>query len=197
MNAVDPARIYVSGEITTAWDSLAPIVRAALDERTLAPSRGRGRHRRRAGAGPAAPARRGGTRHDARLRGPGGRLTHPRHEEMQAMRAELQDTRGAGDGRERRDRAGRRAGAGRARRRRRDPLPPQREGGRRDRAARRGAGAQGRDLHGRPVPGSTRRRPSSPPCSRASGASTSSSTTRATWSRGSRSRRCRRRSGGR
>jgi N-acetylglucosamine repressor len=40
VNAVDPARIYVSGEITTAWDSLAPIVRAALDERTLAPSRG-------------------------------------------------------------------------------------------------------------------------------------------------------------
>jgi predicted NBD/HSP70 family sugar kinase len=40
VNAVDPARIYVSGEITTAWDSLAPIVRAALDERTLEPSRG-------------------------------------------------------------------------------------------------------------------------------------------------------------
>ena len=30
----------MSGEITTAWDSLGPIVRAALDERTLAPSRG-------------------------------------------------------------------------------------------------------------------------------------------------------------
>jgi predicted NBD/HSP70 family sugar kinase len=40
VNAADPARIYVSGEITTAWDSLAPIVRGALDERTLAPSRG-------------------------------------------------------------------------------------------------------------------------------------------------------------
>ena len=40
VNAVDPARIYVSGEITSAWDSLAPIVRAALDERTLEPSRG-------------------------------------------------------------------------------------------------------------------------------------------------------------
>jgi predicted NBD/HSP70 family sugar kinase len=40
VNAVDPSRIYVSGEITTAWDSLAPIVRAALDARTLEPSRG-------------------------------------------------------------------------------------------------------------------------------------------------------------
>jgi predicted NBD/HSP70 family sugar kinase len=40
VNAVDPARIYVSGEITTAWDSLGPVVRAALDERTLEPIRG-------------------------------------------------------------------------------------------------------------------------------------------------------------
>jgi N-acetylglucosamine repressor len=41
VNAVDPARIYIGGEITTAWDMLEPIVRAALDERTLAPIRGR------------------------------------------------------------------------------------------------------------------------------------------------------------
>jgi N-acetylglucosamine repressor len=41
VNAVDPARIYIGGEITTAWDLLEPIVRAALDERTLAPIRGR------------------------------------------------------------------------------------------------------------------------------------------------------------
>ena len=40
VNAVDPARIYVSGEITAAWDMLEPIVRAALDERTLEPCRG-------------------------------------------------------------------------------------------------------------------------------------------------------------
>ncbi len=40
VNAVDPARIYVSGEVTTAWDMLEPIVRAALDERTLEPIRG-------------------------------------------------------------------------------------------------------------------------------------------------------------
>jgi predicted NBD/HSP70 family sugar kinase len=41
VNAVDPARIYIGGEITTAWDMLEPIVRVALDERTLAPIRGR------------------------------------------------------------------------------------------------------------------------------------------------------------
>jgi predicted NBD/HSP70 family sugar kinase len=41
VNAVDPARVYVSGEITSAWDMLEPIVRAALDERTLVPIRGR------------------------------------------------------------------------------------------------------------------------------------------------------------
>ena len=40
VNAVDPAHIYVSGEITSAWDRLGPVVRAALDERTLEPSRG-------------------------------------------------------------------------------------------------------------------------------------------------------------
>jgi N-acetylglucosamine repressor len=41
VNAVDPARIYIGGEITTGWDMLEPIVRAALDERTLEPIRGR------------------------------------------------------------------------------------------------------------------------------------------------------------
>jgi predicted NBD/HSP70 family sugar kinase len=41
VNAVDPAHIYVSGEITSAWDRLGPVVRGALDERTLEPSRGR------------------------------------------------------------------------------------------------------------------------------------------------------------
>lgn len=40
VNAVDPARVYLSGEITSAWDQLGPIVRAALDERTLEPCRG-------------------------------------------------------------------------------------------------------------------------------------------------------------
>jgi N-acetylglucosamine repressor len=39
VNALDPARIYVSGEITSAWPMLEPIVRAALDERTLEPIR--------------------------------------------------------------------------------------------------------------------------------------------------------------
>ena len=41
VNAVDPARIYVSGEITSAWDLIGPIVREALAERTLEPTRGR------------------------------------------------------------------------------------------------------------------------------------------------------------
>jgi predicted NBD/HSP70 family sugar kinase len=41
VNAIDPARIYISGEITTAWDMIEPVVRRSLDERTLEPSRGR------------------------------------------------------------------------------------------------------------------------------------------------------------
>jgi predicted NBD/HSP70 family sugar kinase len=40
VNAADPARIYVSGEITTDWDRLGPVVRQALDDRTLEPIRG-------------------------------------------------------------------------------------------------------------------------------------------------------------
>lgn len=40
VNATDPARIYVSGEITSDWGRLGPIVREALDARTLAPIRG-------------------------------------------------------------------------------------------------------------------------------------------------------------
>ncbi|HEX6716416.1 MAG TPA: ROK family protein [Pyrinomonadaceae bacterium] len=35
INAVDPARVYVGGEITTAWSLIEPIVRSALRERTL------------------------------------------------------------------------------------------------------------------------------------------------------------------
>jgi predicted NBD/HSP70 family sugar kinase len=35
INAIDPARIYLGGEITTAWNLIEPIVRAALRERTL------------------------------------------------------------------------------------------------------------------------------------------------------------------
>ena len=35
INALDPARIYVGGEITTAWSLIEPIVRAAIKERTL------------------------------------------------------------------------------------------------------------------------------------------------------------------
>src|SRR5712691_10525853 len=35
INALDPARIYIGGEITTAWTLIEPIVRATLRERTL------------------------------------------------------------------------------------------------------------------------------------------------------------------
>ena len=35
VNALDPARVYIGGEITLAWDVIAPIVQAALAERVL------------------------------------------------------------------------------------------------------------------------------------------------------------------
>jgi len=35
VNSIDPARIYIGGEITTAWSLIEPIVRSALRERTL------------------------------------------------------------------------------------------------------------------------------------------------------------------
>jgi N-acetylglucosamine repressor len=35
INSVDPTRIYIGGEITTAWDVVEPKVRAALTERVL------------------------------------------------------------------------------------------------------------------------------------------------------------------
>lgn len=38
VNAVDPARIFVSGEIIAAWDLLEPTVRGALASRVLAPA---------------------------------------------------------------------------------------------------------------------------------------------------------------
>jgi len=38
VNALDPARVYVGGEITAAWDLIEPTVRVALAERTLTPA---------------------------------------------------------------------------------------------------------------------------------------------------------------
>lgn len=35
INVIDPARIYIGGEIVTAWTMIEPIVRSALRERTL------------------------------------------------------------------------------------------------------------------------------------------------------------------
>ena len=40
VNALDPDRIYIGGEITTAWDLIEPDVRAALAERALLASHG-------------------------------------------------------------------------------------------------------------------------------------------------------------
>jgi N-acetylglucosamine repressor len=38
INAIDPGRIYIGGEITAAWDLIEGTVRAALAERTLTPA---------------------------------------------------------------------------------------------------------------------------------------------------------------
>jgi N-acetylglucosamine repressor len=40
VNAMDPARIYLSGEITGAWDLIETIVRTGLNESALGPTRG-------------------------------------------------------------------------------------------------------------------------------------------------------------
>jgi predicted NBD/HSP70 family sugar kinase len=40
VNGLDPSRIYVSGEITVAWDLIGPTVHAALAERTLSAAAG-------------------------------------------------------------------------------------------------------------------------------------------------------------
>ena len=38
INALDPARVYIGGEITQAWDLIEGTVRAALAERALTPA---------------------------------------------------------------------------------------------------------------------------------------------------------------
>jgi predicted NBD/HSP70 family sugar kinase len=40
VNALDPARLYIGGEITAAWDLIEATVRAALKERALTPAAG-------------------------------------------------------------------------------------------------------------------------------------------------------------
>ena len=40
VNAIDPSRVYIGGEITTAWDLIEATVRAALAERALTPPAG-------------------------------------------------------------------------------------------------------------------------------------------------------------
>jgi len=41
INAADPARVYISGEIMGAWDLIEGIVREGMAERALSPTRGR------------------------------------------------------------------------------------------------------------------------------------------------------------
>ena len=38
INAIDPTRIYIGGEIMVAWDLIEPAVRNALAERALSPA---------------------------------------------------------------------------------------------------------------------------------------------------------------
>jgi predicted NBD/HSP70 family sugar kinase len=38
INALDPACVYVGGEITAAWDLVAPTMRAAIEDRALTPA---------------------------------------------------------------------------------------------------------------------------------------------------------------
>ena len=38
INVVDPARVYIGGEITAAWDLIGPTIKAALAERALTPA---------------------------------------------------------------------------------------------------------------------------------------------------------------
>lgn len=38
VNALDPAAVYIGGEITSAWDLVEPTLRAALEERALTPA---------------------------------------------------------------------------------------------------------------------------------------------------------------
>jgi N-acetylglucosamine repressor len=40
VNAIDPAHVYIGGEITAAWDLIEPTVRTALAERALTPPAG-------------------------------------------------------------------------------------------------------------------------------------------------------------
>ena len=40
VNAIDPAHVYIGGEITAAWDLIESTVRAALAERALTPPAG-------------------------------------------------------------------------------------------------------------------------------------------------------------
>ena len=64
INVLDPARVYIGGEITLAWDLIEGTVRTALGERALTVGSGRNRD---------SPGRRHRISAPARRRRPGGR----------------------------------------------------------------------------------------------------------------------------
>ena len=66
---LDPARVYVGGEITLAWDLIEMTVRAALAERALTPAAADTEIRPAAATRISAPARRRRARHGAGLCG--------------------------------------------------------------------------------------------------------------------------------
>ena len=74
VNAIDPSHVYISGEITAAWDLIEPTVRAALAERALdAAGRRDADHGGAVGTTSAAARRRGAGRR-AVIRQRSGRL---------------------------------------------------------------------------------------------------------------------------
>ena len=77
VNALDPARVYIGGEITQAWDLIEGTVRSALAERTLTPAAAGTEIRPVAASrAPAAAGRRGAGR-CARVRRAGRGLRPP------------------------------------------------------------------------------------------------------------------------
>ncbi len=74
VNAVDPARIFISGEIIAAWDLIEATVRQALGDARARAGRLGHRDHDDPVAGPPAAARRGGAGHGAAVRGAEGRI---------------------------------------------------------------------------------------------------------------------------
>ena len=74
VNAIDPAHVYIGGEITAAWDLIEATVRAGLAERALTPPAGRDADHDRAARTVSAAARRRRAGRGAGVRRGGGRM---------------------------------------------------------------------------------------------------------------------------